>query len=169
MDKKGKRVLFVASQGGHFVQASMIMKELQKKGVSVSAVKAINGDISSRMVKKERASIFRELDVDLDTLELVNDVARESSFFDIAKSIWHAYKVLRRIKPRCVISTGAMPGLLFIIVARCLGIKTIWIDSVANVDELSSSGKVAIRFSTVHLTQWEHLEGGRTHFEGRVL
>jgi hypothetical protein len=41
---------------------------------------------------------------------------------------------------------------------RLLGCKTIWVDSIANVDELSLSGQQAGRFADLWLTQWEHLE-----------
>jgi hypothetical protein len=35
--------------------------------------------------------------------------------------------------------------------------RTIWIDSIANVERLSSSGAQARRVADVWLTQWEHL------------
>jgi hypothetical protein len=35
--------------------------------------------------------------------------------------------------------------------------KTVWIDSIANAEEISKSGKLAKRFSDIWLTQWKHL------------
>ena len=40
------------------------------------------------------------------------------------------------------------------------GIKTIWIDSIANCERMSSSGKQARRFADQWLTQWPDLAGG---------
>ena len=40
---------------------------------------------------------------------------------------------------------------------RLLARKTIWVDSIANVDELSLSGQMSERFADLWLTQWQHL------------
>lgn len=61
------------------------------------------------------------------------------------------------VRPRVVISTGALPGFLAILIAKKLGIRTIWVDSVANAEELSLSGQKAGRYADLWLTQWEHL------------
>ena len=38
-----------------------------------------------------------------------------------------------------------------------LGIRTLWLDSIANADELSLSGVKASKFATLALTQWPEL------------
>ena len=75
-----------------------------------------------------------------------------------------------RERPHVIITTGAAPGFLAIMVGRLLGRKTCWIDSIANVDELSMSGRKARRWASLWLTQWEHLstEEGPAYF-GNVL
>jgi hypothetical protein len=74
------------------------------------------------------------------------------------------------MRPDVVISTGAAPGFLALRLGRLLGARTIWVDSVANGEELSMSGKLAGRYADLWLTQWEHLahEGG-PQFRGNVL
>lgn len=67
--------------------------------------------------------------------------------------------VIAREKPCVIITTGAAPGLVAVCLGRCYGAKTVWIDSIANVDEMSLSGRVARRFAHLALTQWEHLAG----------
>ncbi len=73
-------------------------------------------------------------------------------------------------KPDVVISTGAAPGYLALRFAKLLRLKTIWVDSVANAEELSMSGQKAGHCADLWLTQWPHLakEGGPRHF-GSVL
>ncbi len=65
-------------------------------------------------------------------------------------------------KPDVVISTGAAPGYFAIRLGKLLRMKTIWVDSVANAEELSMSGRKAGRCADLWLTQWPHLakEGG---------
>jgi hypothetical protein len=60
-------------------------------------------------------------------------------------------------KPDVVISTGAAPGYFAIRIGRLLRMRTIWIDSIANADELSMSGAKAGAFADLWLTQWPHL------------
>lgn len=86
--------------------------------------------------------------------------------------ICSALKVLRvllRERPSVVVSTGAAPGYLAIRFGKLLGARTIWIDSVANVDELSLSGRMASGQADLCLTQWPHLAGGSVAYLGTVL
>jgi hypothetical protein len=70
---------------------------------------------------------------------------------------------------RSALKTGAAPGYLAIRGAKLLGARTMWIDSVANVEELSLSGRMASARADVCLTQWPHLAGGRVRYRGAVL
>lgn len=80
------------------------------------------------------------------------------------------FKLMFKLKPRVVITTGAAPGLLALMVGRMLGINTIWIDSVANAEKMSMSGRIAAKFATLCLTQWPHLEKPKGPFYwGNIL
>lgn len=84
--------------------------------------------------------------------------------------IWKAIHLIRTYRPSIVVSTGAMPGLFVMIVARLAGCRTIWIDSVANSEKLSLSGRLARPFSSLHLTQWPHLsDSSHVTYAGAVL
>jgi hypothetical protein len=51
-----------------------------------------------------------------------------------------------------------------------LGARTIWVDSVANAEEMSMSGKLARRFAHLWLSQWEHVAGAEgAEYAGAVL
>jgi UDP-N-acetylglucosamine:LPS N-acetylglucosamine transferase len=65
--------------------------------------------------------------------------------------------IVLRTRPDVVVSTGASPGFFAMLFGRLLGRKTIWVDSIANVDELSLSGQQARRFADLWITQWQHL------------
>ncbi len=62
-----------------------------------------------------------------------------------------------REKPDVVISTGAAPGYFGVRFGKWLGARVIWVDSVANAEELSMSGQKAGKFADLWLTQWQHL------------
>ncbi|UXA14948.1 hypothetical protein KXD97_15045 [Mycobacterium sp. SMC-8] len=64
---------------------------------------------------------------------------------------------LLRVRPHAVITTGASPGFFAIYMGRLLGARTVWVDSIANAQELSLSGRRVGRYCGLWLTQWEHL------------
>ena len=69
-----------------------------------------------------------------------------------------------------MISTGAAPGYFALRMGRWFRARTVWVDSIANVEELSLSGAKVRPYADLYLTQWEHLavEGGPT-YAGSVL
>lgn len=75
-----------------------------------------------------------------------------------------------RVRPAIVVSTGAAPGLFAVVMGRLMGSRTIWVDSLANVEELSKAGRLAGRFADLWLTQWANLarpEG--PEYAGQIL
>jgi UDP-N-acetylglucosamine:LPS N-acetylglucosamine transferase len=68
-----------------------------------------------------------------------------------------------------IVTTGAAPGLFGIFIGKVLGVKTIWIDSIANVEKLSLSGKIASRMADRVYTQWEHLATPKIIYAGNIL
>lgn len=96
--------------------------------------------------------------------------ANRSNKLRLLRSAWSIFSLLRRERPDVVISTGAAPGFFALKIGRLLGIRTIWVDSIANAEELSMSGAQARSCADLWLTQWPHLarEGGPNCF-GNVL
>ena len=80
-------------------------------------------------------------------------------------------KLLRRFRPDIIVTTGAAPGLLAIAAGKLMGSRTVWIDSIANAEALSMSGRLARRCADVRLTQWPHLADANAgvRFAGSVV
>jgi UDP-N-acetylglucosamine:LPS N-acetylglucosamine transferase len=79
--------------------------------------------------------------------------------------------VLMIERPRAVITTGAAPGVIALVLAKLFfRSRTIWIDSIANCEQMSLSGILARRFSDAWLTQWPELQRtGGPDYWGAVL
>lgn len=78
--------------------------------------------------------------------------------------------LLLMVRPHVVVSTGAAPGYLAVRIAKMLGARTIWLDSIANADELSLSGQRIGPYADLWLTQWPHLAGSAgPQYIGSVL
>jgi len=87
----------------------------------------------------------------------------------LAVVIFRLLSIFLRERPDCIISTGAAPGLTALFVGRVLGIRTVWVESIANVDELSMSGRVASYIAHRAYVQWPELAGPRLRYAGSIL
>ncbi|MFH1119560.1 MAG: hypothetical protein V1775_07030 [Bacteroidota bacterium] len=152
MKRKGKKVLAVASGGGHWIQLLRLQPAFE--GCRVIYISTHKG-----YHKQVNDSVFYS----------VTDANRWNKFKLIRMAFEVMYIVLKE-KPDIIISTGAAPGLFAVAWGKLTGSKTIWLDSIANVERISMSGRLAKPFSNVHLTQWNHLASGvSTVFKGNVI
>jgi UDP-N-acetylglucosamine:LPS N-acetylglucosamine transferase len=93
-----------------------------------------------------------------------------SSKIALLRTAWQLAIIIIRERPDIVVSTGAAPGYIALRLARLAGAKTVWLDSIANVDQLSLSGLKVGRYANLWLTQWPHLERPEgPHYGGAVL
>jgi UDP-N-acetylglucosamine:LPS N-acetylglucosamine transferase len=68
------------------------------------------------------------------------------------------FRIVAGLRPDVVVSTGAAPGYFALRFGRLFGARTLWIDSIANVEEVSLSGRRIAPYVDAALTQWKHLE-----------
>ena len=109
------------------------------------------------------------MDVPGSDIFVVTDANRDRPLKLILAAVEMLFRVLR-VRPDVVISTGAAPGLFGIIFGRLVGARTIWVDSIANAEAISLSGRIASRFAHVILTQWPHLaQPGGPQYHGSIL
>ena len=88
----------------------------------------------------------------------------------LIRQFWQILRIVLRERPQVVVTTGAAPGYFAIRLGRMFGARTIWIDSIANAEELSLSGRKAGPYADLWLTQWPHLEReGGPQYWGAVL
>jgi len=80
-----------------------------------------------------------------------------SSKLRLSLSALQIASVILRVRPDVVISTGAGPGYIAIVFGKMLGARTIWIDSIANAEQLSLAGSKVRRWADHWLTQWPDL------------
>jgi UDP-N-acetylglucosamine:LPS N-acetylglucosamine transferase len=72
----------------------------------------------------------------------------------VARVLARCRAIAARERPDVVISTGAAPGLLMCLAAKLYGARMLWIDSIANVERLSLSGRIARPIADLCLAQW---------------
>lgn len=136
------RVMAVASTGGHWVQLMRLRPAFEGADVTyISTVAEPNPGVD-KYLQVSDANMTEKLRLIF-------------MFFQMAKTVF-------QLRPHVVVTTGAAPGFAAIVLAKMMfgqRVKTIWIDSIANSEELSTSGRQAKRWADIWLTQWPHLTG----------
>lgn len=152
MSGTARRVLAIASAGGHWEQLQLLRPAFD--GHQTLFVTTLAG-------LPERAGIA--------DYRLVRDCNADQKG-DALICAAQLSAILLTFRPHRIVTTGALPGLLALAIGRAMGAKGLWIDSVANVEELSAAGRMARKLATQHLSQWPHVaELSGSRFEGRVL
>ena len=134
-----KRVLFVASSGGHWIQLLRLVSQLETY---------------ERFYITTDAGHAKEVD------DGKFFSVPEASRWDKVKLMWQSIKILYLvilIRPHVILTTGAAPGFFALFFGKIIGARTIWVDSIASADELSLSGRKVSKYADLWITQWEHL------------
>ncbi len=133
------KLLAVSSGGGHWIQLRRVAPAFE--GFDVVYVTVV--DAYRSQVPGHR-------------FHHVNDATRWNKLGLMLLALRMAWIVFLE-RPAVVISTGALPGYFAVLFGRWAGARTVWLDSMANVDEMSMSGAQVGRYADLWLTQWPHL------------
>jgi beta-1,4-N-acetylglucosaminyltransferase len=82
------------------------------------------------------------------------------------------FNLLLREKPDLIVSTGSEIAIPVFYIARLLGIRTMFIESLSRVKEPSVTGKLVYPISSVFLVQWKSLlniYGKKAQYWGSVF
>lgn len=87
------------------------------------------------------------------------------------RTFGRCFKVAKRERPDVVITTGSMPLALFCLISKFFGARIVWIDSIANIERFSMSGRLVRRFADLFLTQWPDLaeKDEKAEYVGAIL
>ncbi len=158
------KVLAIASPGGHWIQLNKICNPLDDRFDMVYVTPG-----SEYSSAKNGASAKNSASANNRKIINVSDASADSKL----KLIPLAFQLLwifATQRPSAIISTGAAPGAIAFLLAKFLPIKTIWVDSIANVSQLSRSGRMVKNHADKVITQWEPLSDGETIvYKGSIL
>jgi len=154
MHKPNKqKILAIASPGGHWIQLNKICKPLENQFEVVYITPGAKYNTN-----KDNKRIINITDASAD------------SKLKLIPLVFQLVTIFIKERPTAIISTGAAPGAIAILLAKLLPIKTIWVDSIANVAQLSRSGRIVKNIADKVITQWEPLSDGRkVSFQGAIL
>jgi len=133
---RSRRLLLGASGGGHWIELRRLQPAFEGfQSVYVSTLPGYASTVSGHRYHS------------------VPDASR-FSVWGFAGIFIRAIWILLRERPHAIVTTGSAPMLPFILLGRLFGAKTLWIDSVANSEHISTSGKIAKRIAHRCVCQW---------------
>lgn len=146
------RLLAVSSGGGHWVQMLRLRPAFLGTEVHFASVE----HSSARQVSPAPFHHFPD--------------ANKDHPFRLIRTAFRLAVIVARVRPHVVISTGAAGGYLAIRIARLIGARTMFIDSIANAHELSVSGRLSKGVADRVLSQWPGVaESHAIEFCGAVI
>ena len=129
----------MASAGGHWVQLARLSDAFEDSDtLYVTTVAGQTAPSGDRAVAK------------------ISDGSRNEPWRLLAAGLQLSLLIVG-FRPHAVITTGAAPGYVALRLGKLLGCRTVWLDSIANAEELSMSARLARRYADLWLTQWEDL------------
>ncbi len=148
-----RRALLVASAGGHWIELRHLCAAFDGWDCQfVSTSTGMTAPIGHRDV----------LAIPDSSRDTVAKVTR--TFARLLPIVW-------RFDPDVVLSTGAAPGAVALLIGKLMGAHTIWIDSIANSEKPSLSASAIRPFADLRLTQWSDLATPKSGlgFFGKIL
>jgi UDP-N-acetylglucosamine:LPS N-acetylglucosamine transferase len=145
------KVVAIASGGGHWIQLQRIVPAFSGHEVSyISTHPSFAATVPGH------------------AFYAVPDASRWNKI-KLLKVGYELFRLISSIKPDVIISTGAAPGLMALVAGKLTGARTIWLDSIANIEKISMSGQIALRFADRTYTQWPKLANDKVLYAGNVL
>jgi beta-1,4-N-acetylglucosaminyltransferase len=144
-------ILVVSSCGGHLKQ----ILDLKSSYTQHKVYFAINDKYS--VPEQIEKNAFRIVHAERNLLQLIH-------FFE-------ALAILLIARPRILLSAGAAPIVIFCLVGKLLGIKTIYIESFSRLTSPSLTGKIMYYLADIFYYQWEALSEffPKGKFKGSIL
>jgi len=147
-----KRVLIVASPGGHLLQ--MLALEPAWSDADRSWVTLRSTDVEY---------LLRDEDVTYGHGPTPRDIG---NFF---RNLRLARRVLRERDPDVIISTGAGLALPFFLLGRLQRRRLVYVESITRVEKLALTGRLVYPLADAFFVQWESLaQLRRARFHGSV-
>jgi UDP-N-acetylglucosamine--N-acetylmuramyl-(pentapeptide) pyrophosphoryl-undecaprenol N-acetylglucosamine transferase len=150
------RVLFVASTGGHLEQLYQMHSSLA--GASDSATWVTFDSSQSRSL----------LEAESDVIYIGRVASR--GYRDLVRTLWPAWRILRRVRPDTVYSTGAAIALAFLPFAWLVRARAVYVESAARTNGPSLTGRLLRLLPWIQLrTQYRNWATKRWNYAGSVF
>jgi len=129
-----------ASSGGHMTELFSLLSEIDAWPVKPSVYLTSRSIWASKLQEYGPTYVVGECD--------------RTKPLQILITAWKSLSFILKERPDIIITTGSLPIAITCLIGKVFGTKIVWIDSIAQIDELSMSGKLVLKYADVFFTQW---------------
>lgn len=141
-----KKVLFIASTGGHLSEMLQMKSCFEKYDYNIITEKTgSTKDLIKKYPNKVRYLVFGTKD------HLFTYIFKFS--YNIFKSIYLYFK----IRPQYIITTGTHTAVPICYIGKVFGSKVLFIETFANSETKTLSGKLVYPIADLFIVQWESM------------
>ena len=137
MAGRGAQICIVSSCGGHLTE--------------VRALRSVYDQYDHFYVLNDK--VVLPLDMEGKTYFICHS-ERDWLFF---VNLWEAWRILRKERPRLILSTGAGPVVPFALVGKLFGVQSIFVETFTRVKTPSLTGRIMYRLASYFFFQWSAL------------
>ena len=141
-----KKVLFISSTGGHLTELMQLKKLFRKYDYHIITEKTkVNKDLKKDYDKRINFVIYGTKD------------HKFSYIFKLLANCFIELFLYIKIRPKYIISTGAHIAGPMCLIGKIFGSKIIFIETFANKNSKTVTGKYVYKFADLFLVQWEEM------------
>src|SRR5262249_21668356 len=133
-------VLLVCNSGGHLVQ----LESLKRAWFGYSSAWVTDDNSDARSLPRDERVYYG-----------YGPAARSS--VNLIRNLWLAARLIRRLKPKVIVSTGAAMCVPFVWVARLRGVKVFYIESITRIESPSLTTRLVRLPADRVYVQWPDL------------
>ena len=151
---KNPKICIVASAGGHLSQLLSLRPAWEEHQVVCVS--------TGPMVKDKLEALGRTY--------IVGECNRQHPI-RMFHVMTKCFRIIFDERPDVIISSGAAAGFLMCFWGKLFGARVVWIDSIANTQNLSMSGRMVRFFADLVLSQWPNVAArySKVEYVGEVI
>lgn len=144
---ESKKVLFVASDGGHLAQI-LELKQLMERYEYLIVTEKTKATLPLANTYRMEFAYPRP-----------EGKRRNLNFYvSILKNFFFAFKKILQFRPNVIITTGSHTAIPFCILGKLLGCKVVWILSFARINSKASSANLIYPIADKFIVQWPEMQ-----------
>lgn len=141
-----KKVMFISSTGGHFKELMNLEKIFDKYKVTLVTESSSN----KKKLKKEYKKYNIHFLLKHSNFKIINLI---KLFINCFISLFY----FLRFRPKYIVSTGAHTAGPMCCIGKLLGSKIVFIETMANINTPTTTGKYVYKFADLFIVQWEDM------------
>jgi UDP-N-acetylglucosamine:LPS N-acetylglucosamine transferase len=149
------KLALIASSGGHIYELFCLKKFWENKDHFWVSFKTTDAEY----LLKDEKTVYWAAHPTVRNIKNLN------------KNLLLAWRLLRTMRPDMILTTGSGVAVPFLWIGRMLGIRTIFIESITRITEISLTGRLVYPFVDRFLVQWEELtkKYPKAEYHGRII